>query len=69
MTVAEAVSVLKSAKEIHIVWDGSSYPIDPDNTLVMDAYGKYQVKSIKTYPKDDFELEIAMQPVKMKEGV
>jgi len=69
MSVAEAVSVLKSAKEIHIAWSGGSYPIDPDNTLAMDAYGKYQVKSIKAYPKDDFELEIAMQPIKMGESV
>lgn len=65
MTVAEAISVLKGAETIYLTWDGLSYPIDPNDTLMMDAYGKYLVKSIGNYfEAGKFEIEIAFQPVK-----
>lgn len=65
MTVAEAISVLKNAKAIRIAWNGRCTNIDPEDVLMMDAYGKYQVKSIGNYfDADDFEIEVAAQLIK-----
>ncbi len=65
MTVAEAVSVLTVAKAIYLAWSSFSVQINPDDMLMMDAYGKYIVKRIRSYCEIDcFEIEIAVQPVK-----
>ncbi len=65
MTVAEAINILKGANAIYIAWDGFSYPINPDNALEMDAYGKYLVSRIGNYYEaGKFEIEIAVQPIK-----
>ncbi len=65
MTVAEAISVLKSAKKILIVWNGLCTAIDPDNELEMDAYGKYLVKRIENcFRKDEYEIQVAACPMK-----
>lgn len=64
MTVKEAVSVLKYAKEIRIAWNGNAIPFNKDDMLMMDAYGRYKVESINGDEDKVFEIEIAMRPVK-----
>ena len=67
MTVAEAISVLKGAETIYLAWDGLSYPIDTNDTLMMYAYVKYLVKSIGNYFEyGKFEIEIAFKPIKVE---
>ena len=68
MTVAEAVSVLEGAKSIRISWNAVCTEIDPNDEMMMDAYGRYVVKSIRNYfEAHEFELKIAMRPVKAEE--
>ena len=66
MTVKEAVSVLKSAKEIRISCNGTTFPLWKNDPLQMDAFGKYVVDEILAMndPEDHFELVIAMTPVR-----
>ena len=64
MTVKEAVNVLKFAKEIRIAWNGNAIPFNKDDMLMMDAYGSYKVDSINADDEKNFEIEIAMRPVK-----
>lgn len=64
MTVKEAVNVLKYAKEINISWNGSSIPFDKDDMLMMDAYGRYKVEYINADEENNYEIGIAMRPVK-----
>ena len=64
MTVAEAISVLKGAKAIRISWNGMCKEIDPGDELMMDAYGGYQVGSIRNYfSVNDFEIKVVMRPI------
>ena len=66
MTVKEAVSVLKSAKEIKLSWNGGTIPFWKDDRLQMDAFGNYVVDEIVALndPEDFYEIIIAMMPVK-----
>lgn len=71
MTVREAVSVLKCAKEINLIWAGLVVPLDVGSELMMDAYGDYKVAALSgsMASGDDFiaakyELEIAIKPEK-----
>lgn len=64
MTVKDAVSVLKGAKEIRLAFGGSSIEFDKDNALMMDAYGSYVVDEIFVFDNVLFELAIATLPVK-----
>ena len=67
MTVKEAISVLKSAKEIRLSWNGTSLPINREDRLQMDAFGNYVVDEISVWPELDsvYEIVIAMTPVKV----
>lgn len=67
MTVKEAISVLKRAKEIRISWNGSSHPICKDDPLQLDAFGNYVVDEIESWPDMDgvYDIVIAMTPVKV----
>lgn len=67
MTVSEVVKVLKNAKTIALCYDGNSFPLEKDNTLMMDAYGDYIVSEIQSVGIDTdgyYEVSIAMTPVK-----
>lgn len=64
MTVKEAVTVLKAAQKLVLCWDGSSYPLERTNALMMDAYGNYVVDNIQTIGDEQYEINIAMRPVK-----
>lgn len=63
MTVKEAVSVLKYAKDISISWNGSSVPFDSSDMLMMDAYGRYKVEYINA-DEQAYEIGIAMRPIR-----
>ena len=69
MTVREAKEVMGNA-EIHLVWNGFIIPFEPDNVLMVDAYGSYKVHHIgaghcrKNNNDGCIEVHIAMQPIK-----
>lgn len=64
MTVKQVVSILKAAKKILLCWDGSSYPLERTNALMMDAYGSYVADNIQTIGDEMYEINIAMKPIK-----
>lgn len=65
MTVREIVSVLKNAKGIQLSWNSMAIPFDPNNELMMDAYGDYVVQSIISgLDPNTFEVEIATRPIR-----
>lgn len=67
MNVKEAAKLLRRAKEVMIVYNGSAVNLDRDDLLMMDAYGNYAVDEIVATGEEFVELIIAMRPV--KEGV
>lgn len=69
MTVREAVGALAGAKKLHIAWEGATREFDPEDELMMDAFGMYLVKKIvNSCELDCFEIHIAAQPVKEAAG-
>lgn len=71
MTVREAVSVLKTASRISLIWCECAFPLDASNALMMDAYGDYKVEIIRgavtkagDVECDHFDIHLAAQPVK-----
>lgn len=67
MTVREAVSVLTTAKEIYIGWDGLLTKFDKNDALMMDAYGDYKVSRICSAGdavEHEYEIGIAANPVR-----
>lgn len=66
MTVKEAVSVLRKAKDIRIGWNGNSIAFDRNDMLMMDAYGDYIVEEI-IGDGNPYEIGIAMRPIKAGE--
>lgn len=67
MTVKEAVSVLKRANEIKLVWCGDVLDFDKNNALMMNAYGNYVVDEVMAgFGEEVYEITVAVTP--MKEG-
>lgn len=64
MTVKEVVKALKTAKKIILGYGDNAVPIDPNDMLMMDAYGCYIVDEIKGDSEGYYEVSIAMRPVK-----
>ncbi len=66
MTVREAVKVLTEAKMLYIGWNDCIRPFDPDDELMMDAYGDYRVKRICNAGNglEEFEIAVASLPIK-----
>lgn len=67
MSVKEIVSVLKTAKKIVIGYGANAVPFDKDDPLVLDAYGDYVVDAVCAVDEDNYEINIAMRPVKVGE--
>lgn len=63
MTVRDAVGVLKRANKIILGWDGNAVPLNRNDFLQMDAFGKYVVSEILSVGEDCYELDIAVRPV------
>ena len=68
MTVKEVVKALKTAKKIVIGYGDNAVPIEPNDTLMMDAYGCYIVDEIRGDSEGYYEVSIAMRPVKAVEA-
>ncbi|MCI9406161.1 MAG: hypothetical protein HFK04_04525 [Oscillospiraceae bacterium] len=65
MTIREAVSVLSNAKNIFIAWRGGIVEINPNDSLMMSAFGGYKVKEIcNSWEKDSFEIHVDAVPVR-----
>lgn len=64
MNVREAVKTLKRAKAINLVWCGNVIQFDKDDMLMMDAYGQYAVDEIAATEDGNYEVVVAMRPVK-----
>lgn len=68
MTVKEVVKALKTAKKIVLCYGDNSVPIDPNDMLMMDAYGCYIVDEIMGDGEGYYEVSIAMRPIKEVEA-
>lgn len=67
MTVGEACKVLKKAKDIFIAWDGTTFLLDTNSRLVIDAFADYTVDYISSsHTEDDYEIGIVSAPVKSR---
>lgn len=64
MTVRKVVSALKTAKNIMLVYGANSVSFDKSDTFAVEAYGDYLIDEIVSVGKGDYELIIAMRPVK-----
>lgn len=64
MNIKETVNVLKRAKAIRLVWNGSAISLDRNDQLMMDAYGKYVVDEIQSVDEEEYEIVVAMCPVR-----
>ena len=67
MTVKEAISVLKDAKQIVLGYGSDSIPFNMHNPISLDAFGSYVVEKINCDADEYYEINILMQPVKVGE--
>lgn len=63
MTVKDVVNMLADAKVVRIGYGGSSVPLDIHEPLTMIAYGDFIVNKIYASGEDEFDLNLATQPV------
>lgn len=68
MTVKEALNVLKNAKEIKLCYGSDVIPFHMDNPLCKAAFADYLVDYIDAIEEDNFEINIAMRPLKAGEA-
>lgn len=64
MNIKETANVLKKAKSIRLVWNGNAIHFDRNDMLMMDAYGKYMVDEIHSVDEEQYEIVVAMHPVR-----
>lgn len=64
MTVKDAVKVLKQAKKITIGYGANVIPCNVQDLLVLDAFGDYKVESIIAVDEYEYEIDLAISPVK-----
>lgn len=69
MTVRETVKFIPQADVLKLVFDGTTYPFDPDNIFLMSAFGDFDVSKVDTTFSADpaekaYELIIACKPLK-----
>lgn len=64
MTVKEAVKVLKTAKKIVIGYGANVIPCNVQDPLVLAAFSDYVVESICSVCDDEYEIDLAVAPVK-----
>lgn len=70
MTVREAVRKIRGVDQCYLAWYGSLNAFDPDDEIMMDAYGKYAVEKIVFCSHEEkgkicshVEIELAMRLV------
>ena len=71
MKVKEATAVLRYADKIVLVWDDFQHEYNPQDSVMVEAFGDYKVAFINGYNADgesgtckDYEIGVAVQPIK-----
>lgn len=64
MTVRKIINALKEAKKIYLAYDGISHKFDPTDSLAMQAFGDFVISEIRGGEKGEYELSLAMRPIK-----
>jgi hypothetical protein len=64
MTVKEVVKVLKNAQKITIGYGANVIPCNVQDPLVLSAFGDYVIDSICAIGEDEYEIDLAISPVK-----
>ena len=67
ITVKMLLPLLKDAKTVRIAWAGWSKDLDIKDLLALDAYGSYVVDKVSSLHSLEYELNIALQPIKATE--
>ena len=69
MTIKEALSVIKDAKEIRLSnFDGNVQCFDFTDPLILDAFGNYIVDDIYACGEAVFEISIKLTPAKKEDN-
>lgn len=64
MTVRDAVKVLKQAKKITLGYGANVVMCDVSDPLVLDAFADYVVDEIYGAGDDEYEINIAVAPLR-----
>lgn len=64
-SVRDVCELIKSVKEISLVWNGGLHPFDPNDEVQLGAFGDYAVKEIGVYDGSSIEIAIAFAPIKV----
>ena len=64
MNVREVCGLLKKAKEIKLAYNDNVVQFYVDDVLMMDAYGRYAVDEIRSSGEDEYEISLALRPIK-----
>lgn len=67
MTVSEIVSVLKDAKRVALSWNGTTHDLDLCDPVMLSAFGDNVIANVYALGEDDFELALAVRPLKRGE--
>ena len=66
MNVKEAISVLKQAKQITLIYGDNSVEFFRNDALAVEAFGKYVVNEVYALSTGDghhYEIDVLMRPV------
>ena len=64
MTVTDVVKVLKNAHKITIGYGANVIPCNVQDPLVLSAFGDYVVDSICSITEYEYEIDLAISPLK-----
>ena len=64
MTVANVIHILRDVKKVKLAWNGNSSILDVHDPITMDAFGDYLVAGVYSTAEDEFEIELAVRPIK-----
>lgn len=68
VSVRELTAMFRPSDDVNISWGGCLMPLDLENSLSMDAYGDYAVKSIRATGANSFEIDLAVESIKVSRG-
>ena len=68
ISVRELTAMFRPSDDVNISWGGCLLPLDLENSLSMDAYGDYAVKAIHATGENSFEIDLAVEPLKVSRG-
>lgn len=67
VTIRDLVPLLKCAKQVSIGWAATSRAFDVNDPFYVELYGDYVCCDIFSAGEGQFELDIAVHPVKANE--